>query len=232
MNFRVVFLEQKVVPVAALVHDQAVAALQEPAATKAIRIGPLKGGPGAVTEQSYRGGRRKRYLRNVSRWNPAMAVRPTTGCKWDLIIDGVLGVQRGDTPASPALKRDSHCSTVSRADISTVYRANRCDGNRIDRQTHPGLTKPGDHRREITHPWNQAYRASRRPVISGHRLVRRPRPQRECTVSGVGSVFNVAADLLKRYDIGWYWRDVADGVVGSRCTQDSEESLGKLTMKS
>ena len=150
MNFRVVFLEQKVVPVAALVHDQAVAALQEPAATKAIRIGPLKGGPGAVTEQSYRGGRRKRYLKNVSRWNPAMAVRPTTGCKWDLIIDGVLGVQRGDTPASPALKRDSHCSTVSRADISTVYRANRCDGNRIDRQTHPGLTKPGDHRRN--HP--------------------------------------------------------------------------------
>src|SRR6478735_9150319 len=39
--------------------------------------------------------------------------------------------------ASPALKRDSHCSTVSRADISTVYRANRCDGNRIDRQTRP-----------------------------------------------------------------------------------------------
>ena len=42
MNFRVDFLELKAVPVAALVRDQAVAALQEPAVTKAIRIGPLK----------------------------------------------------------------------------------------------------------------------------------------------------------------------------------------------
>ncbi len=80
MNFRVDFLELKVVPVAALVRDQAVADWKEPAATKAIRIGPLKGGPVAVNEQGYRGGRRKRYLKNVSRWNSAMAVRPTTGC--------------------------------------------------------------------------------------------------------------------------------------------------------
>ena len=68
MNFRVDFLELKAVPVAALVRDQAVAALQEPAVTKAIRIGPLKGRPSPVTEQGYRGGRRTRYLKNVSRW--------------------------------------------------------------------------------------------------------------------------------------------------------------------
>ncbi len=107
------------------------------------------------------------------------------GLQWDLMIDGVLGIQPGETLGITALKRDSHCSTVSRADISTVYRANRCDGNRIDRQTRPDPATVHQTRRpptKITHPWNQAYWASRRPVISGHRLVRRPRPQRECTV--------------------------------------------------
>jgi len=80
MNFRVDFLELKAVPVAALVRDQAVAALQEPAATKAIRSVHSRGGPVADNAQGYRGGRRTRYLKNVSRWNSAVAVRPTTGC--------------------------------------------------------------------------------------------------------------------------------------------------------
>ena len=52
-----------------------------------------------------------------------------------------------------ALVRDQ---AVADLKISTVYPANRCDGNRIDRQTPPStrprLTKPGDHRRKLSIP--------------------------------------------------------------------------------
>ncbi len=99
-------------------------------------------------------------------------------------------------------------------------------------QIRPRFTKPGDHRRKSPIPGIR---------LTGPRDVRlSPGIDWSAGRARNGSARSQGSDpsstwrasFLKRYDIGWYWRDVADGVVGSTCTQDSEEPLGKLTMKS